>query len=295
VSADAAGDPLGACPLCKGGTLAPAHRDLRDGLGVNRCGGCGLLSVHPFPGAKELAKLYDDAYFANASDANLGYESYAAFRLALEATFRRNLRVLRRFAPAGRLLELGCAEGYFLALAKAQGFAPAGIELAKGAAGRAAALSGVPVHAGSLESFAQAPATYDVVAAWDVIEHVADPSAALDRCAELLKPGGWLAATVPDPDGWLHGLLGAKWFGWNALREHPIYFPRATLRRALEERGFTVQLQRRWPWYVPLHWLLQRLPAGGATAPLSKALLAGHLLIPFPWINQIVIAQKGSE
>ncbi|MHC5019752.1 MAG: class I SAM-dependent methyltransferase [Planctomycetota bacterium] len=294
MSGGAAGEAPGACPLCKGDTLAPLHRELRDGLGVNRCGGCGLLSAHPYPDAKELAGLYDDSYFAGTADTNLGYESYAAFRPALEATFRRNLRLLRRFVPSGKLLELGSAEGFFLPLAASAGYAAEGIEIATGAAARAAALSGVPVHAGSLDSFSQAPATYDVVAAWDVIEHVADPKAALDRCAELLKPGGWFAATVPDPDGWTHGLLGTQWFGWNALREHPIYFPRATLRGALEERGFAVKLQRRWPWTVPLYWLLQRLPAGALTAPLSKALLVGHLLIPFPWINQIVIAQKGS-
>ena len=76
------------------------------------------------------------------------------------------------------------------------------------------------------------------------------------------------------------------------MREHPIYFPRATMRRALEARGFTVKVHRPWPWSVPISWLLQRLPLGSLTAPLSRALLFGRLMIGFPWINQIVVAQK---
>lgn len=286
---------MGSCPLCKGDALAPMYRELVGELGVDRCDGCGLMSVHPFPTAADLATLYDDAYFANDSDGELGYESYAAFRPALDRTFLTNLGLLTRYVQHGRLLELGCAEGYFLAHANAHGFDVEGIELAAGAATRAAQLSGAPVHAGSLETFPQAPATYDVIAAWDVIEHVADPAAALDRCAALLKPGGWFAATVPDPDSWTHGLLGRKWFGWNALREHPVYFPRATLKRALEARGFAVRFHRRWAWYAPLHWLLQSLPLGSITAPLSRALRFGRCMVPFPWINQIVIAQRGTD
>ena len=281
------------CPACAEGRLHALHRRLVGPLGVDFCDRCGVRVVHPFPTAASLARLYDDAYFANPRADGLGYEDYAAFRPAAEATFRRNLYALRRHAPRGRLLELGCAEGYFLRLAAEVGYEACGIEIAAGAAARAATLAGRPVHAGTLESFGGAPGSFEVVAAWDVLEHLADPAGALARIATLLRPGGVLAATVPDPDGWLARLLGRRWFGWQALPEHPVYFRRNALRALLARHGFSVLTLRPHPWTAPLPWLLSRAPGGRPVAALVRAVGLGGVLVPFPFINQLVIARRG--
>ena len=47
------------------------------------------------------------------------------------------------------------------------------------------------------------PASFDVVTLWDVIEHTPDPRAVLDRCRELLKPGGLLIVNYPDIGSWI--------------------------------------------------------------------------------------------
>jgi len=99
--------------------------------------------------------------------------------------------------PGGRILDLGCARGDFLAYATAQGFTVQGVDLnprlAEEARGR-----GFDVVTGDLRELALPPA--DAVTMWDVIEHVDDPVAVLAACRGALRPGGLLFFHTGDAD-----------------------------------------------------------------------------------------------
>ena len=118
---------------------------------------------------------------------------YRARREVVAALIRRRAR-----PPAGaRILEIGCGTGHNLAMLGAFGTVE-GLEVDPAARAIAERRLGREVMSAPLPRLAGVPrGAYDLVGAFDVIEHVADDSAALGAIAALLKPGGRLVATVP--------------------------------------------------------------------------------------------------
>ena len=75
--------------------------------------------------------------------------------------------------------------------------------------------------------------TFDVVAAFDVLEHIADDVGALRRIGESLAPEGVLVVTVP-AYAWL-------WSRHDELSHHVRRYRRRDLRAALEAGGYDVE------------------------------------------------------
>jgi SAM-dependent methyltransferase len=79
----------------------------------------------------------------------------------------------------------------------------------------------------------------DLVTLWQVLEHIGEPREFLERCHDLMRPGGVFVAAVPNIDGLSARLTGERWWGLDVPRHLVHYSPR-TLCRGLEEAGFTV-------------------------------------------------------
>jgi SAM-dependent methyltransferase len=121
--------------------------------------------------------------------------------------------------------------------ARARGFAVTGLELSRAAARHARAALGLDVREIPFEDFAD-EAGFQVVVLADVIEHLDDPVAALERCAALLAPGGVLCVVTPDPSSLTARLAGPRWWGY--LPAHTNLLPRATLRELLSAGGLVL-------------------------------------------------------
>jgi len=142
---------------------------------------------------------------------------------------------LRERGLAGRLIDIGAGNGYFVKAAMDAGFAAEGLELSADAAARAASIGARVAHG----DFLAAPVgegAFDVVTMWDVLSGFVDPCAALARSARLLKPGGHLVATVVDSSAAIARLCGRYW----PLMIPPVnlhFFSPGSLRRAMEANG----------------------------------------------------------
>ncbi|MBI5209524.1 MAG: class I SAM-dependent methyltransferase [Elusimicrobia bacterium] len=224
-----------------------ATTDRFDAYGrIVRCSSCRLVFTNPRP---------DDAFITE------GYAASADDQYADEAPSRAInahlcLATIRRFIREGRLLEVGCAAGYFLNAARSD-FDVEGVEPSRWAAESAARRFGVAVHAATLPEARLAAEGYDVVVLVDVIEHLTDPVGALAECRRLLKPGGWLYLVTPDIDSLSAKVLRGSW--WGLRPAHFYYFSPKTLSALLEKAGFETALCRSYGRMFTLDYWSSRL------------------------------------
>ena len=115
-------------------------------------------------------------------------------------TARAFLGWVERYQPQrGRLLDVGCASGMFVAVADQAGWQVTGLEVSSWAIERAQQrCPRATFVTGLLEDQRFAPASFDVITLWDVLEHVHSPREAVQRVSEWLTPQGWLFLNVPD-------------------------------------------------------------------------------------------------
>ena len=155
-----------------------------------------------------------------------------------------------RSVAGTRVLDVGCAYGWFLEAAARRGADALGIEpdheIAAQAGGR-----GGNVRVGLFPDVLDDDERFDVIAFNDVLEHIPDVRAALAACAAHLDPGGILSVNIPTSDGLGYrtavllaraGIDGPYMRFWQAglPSPHAHYFPRAGLARVVSEAGFEV-------------------------------------------------------
>jgi SAM-dependent methyltransferase len=179
------------------------------------------------PVGDELHALYRDM----SDDAYLGEEA------GRRATAAHLLDLVAAQVPSGRLLDVGCGHGLLLDEARARGYDVVGLELSRSAARHAREALGLDVQETPVESFVDLEG-FDVVVLADVLEHLDDPVAAVDRCAGLLRPGGVLCVVTPDPSSLTARIAGSRWWGY--VPAHACLLPRATLRELLTARGLVI-------------------------------------------------------
>ena len=152
-------------------------------------------------------------------------------------TARRALAGIERFVNPGPMVDVGCWTGSMLVAAFERGWTTLGIEPSEWASGRAAE-RGMEVENVEWDQADIAQGSRRLVTVCDVLEHLADPGAAVDRLGGWLEPGGALYVTVPDAGSRLARVMGRRW--WSVLPMHLQYFTRASMTRLLTDRGFRV-------------------------------------------------------
>jgi SAM-dependent methyltransferase len=227
-------DRLLICPACGAAT---AHRFLyaKNDCDIVKCAQCGLGRAETTSFDPE--NYYTGDYFSGKrSD---GYADYVGAEPILRREFAGTVGFIRKFRASGRLLDVGCAYGYFLLEAKRY-FDVSGIELAEDAAAHCRrrgldVLTGVADEA----SFARL-GTKDVIVMLDVIEHLPSPRETLARCAAHLNPGGIIVITTGD-----FGSPSAKLFGtrWRLMTppQHLWFFSQQSVRRMAASLGLAVE------------------------------------------------------
>jgi len=211
------------------------------GVEIRVCAVCGLAWRAAFPEAAELAALYGDDYLERWGID--GPERLSQVRAMKQATYRALFRDICAHRSAGRLLDLGCAMGFLLGVARDLGFEVRGLDLNAAAIEAARREFGDRVHAGPLDEHAFPGERFDVVTLIDVLEHVPDPRALLATVRERLEPQGIVVAVLPDAGSWTRRILGRRWPHYNA--EHLYYWSAPCLERFLEREGWEVRALRR--------------------------------------------------
>lgn len=229
-----------ACRICGGPTTTAFEtqdinrRLSRERFEYVRCDRCGTLALANPP--DDLGAYYPPDYYSVPS----GREALLAVGGQAE---RAKLALLRPFAPSGRLLEIGPAVGAFLAVGQEAGYEVEAVEMDPACCRFLEDELGVPTICSDDPAAVLAGAEpLDVIALWQVIEHVPDPVAIIRAAARALAPSGVLALAAPNPDALQLRVFGRRWTHIDAPR-HLFLIPLRTLIRLGTEHGLEVVLQ----------------------------------------------------
>lgn len=155
-------------------------------------------------------------------------------------------QVLACLPPGGRVLDVGCGSGLLLAQLSGHAGYRAGVELSATAASEAALVADRVVNSPVTAPLPFAPASFDVVVCADILEHLPDPSAALEVVATLCRPGGAVVISVPNVANWqarLRLLRGVWRYEPTGLFDsgHLRFFTRETLYELVTQCGLEVE------------------------------------------------------
>jgi SAM-dependent methyltransferase len=178
------------------------------------------------------------------------------------------VRRLRRMVPAGgRILDVGSGLGLFLELMGPE-YHRQGIEINPAAARVTRERLGIPVWETDAGSVDFPPASLDLVAFMQTIDHLDQPGGMIERSAQWLKPGGIL---------FLSALINvrspmARLFGGDFRLLHPFhlaYFNPARFSRLVRRHGLK-PVHREYP-YFRTEWFTPRMAAGSLLKTAARA------------------------
>jgi SAM-dependent methyltransferase len=231
------------CIACGGRAAKPLYAV--NGFDIVQCT-CGLARTVLPPGF-DAASIYTEDYFQGGH--RDGYADYEGSGEELRHEFRRILHALQRHVSGGKLVELGCAYGYFLDEA-CSAFEVTGIEISD----HARAVCRERGHVVECEPSAELLAErgpFDAAVMLDVLEHMEQPGEVLDRLHVAMRPGAQLLLSTGDYGSLLARAMGRRW-RLMTPPQHLWFFSPRTVSALLARHGFDVHTVEH-PWkLVPL-------------------------------------------
>ncbi len=207
---------------------------------VVRSSGCGLEWLSPFPDEASGGAIYGENYLDRWGID--GPATMARVRAMKESSYRAFFKEVRAHRRSGRLLDIGCALGFLLGVAKEEGFDPYGLDLNADAVQFAQREFGERVQTGSPSRHVFAGLQFDVITMIDVLEHVPEPRSFLLSIGDCLAPDGIVVAVLPNASALVKKILGRHWPHY--APEHLYYWSPGNLSRFLWDCGWEVRAVR---------------------------------------------------
>lgn len=181
------------CPHC--GSEKADYAFNLNGFIHNACSGCSTLYVSPRLSDACIEELYSDAYYSEM------------FTRSLLPAFEKRKQLIgrRKFDQSvfhwggqgqGRILDIGAGIGEVIDVFRDEGWSTHAVEMNKVAVQWLRERGHAEIFHGSLDNYATTK-QFDIIMAWNVIEHVVNPDVFLKRVHDLLTPGGLFVSEVP--------------------------------------------------------------------------------------------------
>jgi len=208
------------CKICESNSVSLKF-NLTEKHGVYSCSGCSAQFMDPQLNDEEIIRLYSEGYYASwGVSGNSENESAKQMKIA---TFLLRLELIKQHVASGKIMDIGCATGYFLEAAKTLNYEPFGIELSEYSSGIAKKKFGTEnIFNGKLEDCNFKQKMFNVITMFDLIEHVRSPRETLSKAAELLSDDGVIVITTPDNSSTSNKIMGKRWTHYK--QEHFYYF-----------------------------------------------------------------------
>lgn len=221
----------GPCPLC-GDDDGAVHLAFAD-IPVRRCRRCGFMFSGRILPPEALARYYEGSF---------GSDRHRRGQIVNARINAAALATLGVLARGRRFLDVGAGYGFLVEALGAHGLDAHGVEPSTQEAEHAGRL-GLPVRPGLLADTGFEPASFDVVACFEVIEHVDRPVPFVAELAAYVRPGGHLVVMTDNFEAAVVRRMGPRWPKW-IPHSHVSHFAPATLEACLA-RAAPIAVERR--------------------------------------------------
>ena len=229
------------CPVCTGTDLEE-HLSVKDHsvsqktFFIWHCNNCSLRFTQDIPAQEEAALYYQSENYISHTNTKQGFINqlyHIVRRLTLSS--KKRLVIAQTSKHRGKILDIGCGTGAFLHTMEKDGWHVTGLEPDAAARGKAREL--YQLEPQSVQHlFELAPASYDAITLWHVLEHVHELQAYIKQVALLLQPGGKLFIAVPNYTSYDAAVYKEYWAAWDVPR-HLYHFSPASMKKLLNRHG----------------------------------------------------------
>lgn len=243
-----------------------------------RCVNCRLIQVPDGVATTNRGvSVYEDEENIFLSDGNANYY----FDETNLLSFQEKLKWVQKYVPEkAQLLDAGANFGHFLKAAQGY-FNVKGFELSPMAVEWSREHFGVSNHIASIYDIpGNLKGPFDAITAWDLIEHLPEPMAALKELWKVLKPGGSLFLSTPDTGSFIARVMGRHWHYLDPV-QHISLFNRNNLKKILTLTGFDVVDICSFGHYYRLRYIFDRLIYMHQSSPLKWGIQLGKKLFWF--------------
>ncbi|MEI7660731.1 MAG: class I SAM-dependent methyltransferase [Bacteroidota bacterium] len=235
------------CPVCKGGKFSDYlkvkdHFLSKETFNILQCISCGFRFVNPRPDKNEIGGYYQSEEYISHGVVKTDLLS-RVYRIARIFSIRNKYRIVKKYCQSGRILDIGCGTGEFLAYCRKMGFEVSGVEPNEKARHFAGMENGITVS-GKLKPSGDNGGIFNCITMWHVLEHVHELDQTLDTIKELLTPDGTFIAAVPNSNSWDALHYGSSWAAYDVPR-HLYHFTESTMTELAKRNGFEVV--KTWP------------------------------------------------
>lgn len=229
----------------------------------------GIIFLGKMPDVQEMESYANEQFTEGA------YKDYLDAKQLKLLTANERLDKISAYSSGKKILDIGCAAGFFLEAAKARGFEVRGIEFASAAIAEASPEVRDKIIQGNIpEVLGRWKNEFDIITAFDIIEHMLDPVKFVSDVKKALRPGGLLVISTPDTGHYLRYLMRAHWPMLQPF-QHTVLFSRDAMRAMLLAGGYQdVQVHATHKFLTPLYLAKQLRETNRMLAAVMTPLLA---------------------
>lgn len=224
------------CNLCK----SNEYRSFKEMAGYRlvKCKRCGLVYLSPRPTQQEMNEEYTAKYHIERL---LGQEPKTEEEIEqeIDKNIGRAEEIVKQFGNKGKLLDIGCSAGFFLACLKRYGWDVTGIDISEWASKFAREKLGLNVFTGSVDEI-EFNERFHVITMYHTLEHLPDPLRSLKRVSEMISDDAVLVIKGPNLASFDRIWHGKNWRGYDPPRDL-YYFTPKSYRTILEKANLAVQ------------------------------------------------------
>ncbi|RYZ23617.1 MAG: class I SAM-dependent methyltransferase [Chitinophagaceae bacterium] len=236
------------CPVCDSTDIHPLlkatdHTVSRNEFTIWQCAACSLRFTQDVPDAESIGPYYKSEEYISHTDTREGLVN-RIYQQVRRHTLQQKVKLVTQVTgkQRGRALDVGCGTGAFLAALHDAGWDVTGLEPDPDARKIATGRAGKAVRPAE-DLYELAPASFDAITLWHVLEHVHELQRYMQQLRALLAPGGKLIIAVPNYTSGDAEIYGPYWAAYDVPR-HLYHFSPRSMKTLAERNGLRLVNQK---------------------------------------------------